>query len=350
MSDLLEWKKKLQTVYADYSMYIDKGIRFVLALTTFLLISTRIGFMEKLANPIISVGLAVVCTFLPLNVTVVFAVGLMLIHMFSLSIAIAGIGAVLLLLMFIFYFRFTPKKAVILLLTPIAFTSKLPVLIPVVFGLIGNPIYIVPVSCGTIVYYVVKFTKEYAGAMGKAGKDSILNVAIGFAKQIMTSKELWFAVAAVAICLLVVYLVRKLPIAYAWAVAAVSGVVAYIAVAVVGNVAFDTGMNYVSLILGSVVATAIGLLLELLVFSVDYSRTENLQFEDDEYYYYVKAVPKISVQAKEKRVKRINQRQETEEIDVEAINAEIQKEKPVTRTQLTGEMDIDRLIEEELMK
>lgn len=331
-------------------MYIDKGIRFVLALTTFLLISTRIGFMEKLANPIISVGLAVVCTFLPLNVTVVFAVGLMLIHMFSLSIAIAGIGAVLLLLMFIFYFRFTPKKAVILLLTPIAFTSKLPVLIPVVFGLIGNPIYIVPVSCGTIVYYVVKFTKEYAGAMGKAGKDSILNVAIGFAKQIMTSKELWFAVAAVAICLLVVYLVRKLPIAYAWAVAAVSGVVAYIAVAVVGNVAFDTGMNYVSLILGSVVATAIGLLLELLVFSVDYSRTENLQFEDDEYYYYVKAVPKISVQAKEKRVKRINQRQETEEIDVEAINAEIQKEKPVTRTQLTGEMDIDRLIEEELMK
>lgn len=350
MSSLLEWKKKLQTVYADYSMYIDKAIQFMLALTTFLLISTRIGFMEKLANPIISVGLAAVCTFLPLNVTVIFAAGLILIHMFSLSAAIAGIGAVLVLLMFIFYFRFTPKKAVILLLTPIAFALNLPVLIPVVFGLIGNPIYIVPVSCGTIVYYVVKFTKEYAGAMGKAGKESILNIAIGFTKQIMTSKELWFAVAAVAVCLLVVYLVRKLPIAYAWAVGAVSGVVAYIAVAVVGNVAFDTGMNYVSLILGSLVATAIGLLLELLVFSVDYSRTENLQFEDDEYYYYVKAVPKISVQAKEKRVKRINQRQDTEEMDVEAVKLETKQEKTASRTQLTGEMDIDRLIEEELMK
>ena len=31
------------------------------------------------------------------------------------------------------------------------------------------------------------------------------------------------------------------------------------------------------------------------LFSVDYSRTERVQFEDDEYYYYVKAVPKVVV-------------------------------------------------------
>lgn len=30
-------------------------------------------------------------------------------------------------------------------------------------------------------------------------------------------------------------------------------------------------------------------------FSVDYARSERLQFEDDEYYYYVKAIPKVAV-------------------------------------------------------
>ena len=54
-------------------------------------------------------------------------------------------------------------------------------------------------------------------------------------------------------------------------------------------------------------------------FSVDYSRSENLQFEDDEYYYYVKAVPKLSVTRSEKTVKRINERQETEIIDTDSV-------------------------------
>ena len=47
-------------------------------------------------------------------------------------------------------------------------------------------------------------------------------------------------------------------------------------------------------------------ILQFFVFSVDYSRTEHTQFEDDEYYYYVKAIPKINVTAPEMNVKRIN--------------------------------------------
>ena len=49
----------------------------------------------------------------------------------------------------------------------------------------------------------------------------------------------------------------------------------------------------------------IGLVLEIIFFAVDYSKCESLQFEDDEYYYYVKAVPKMAVAVPEKRVKRI---------------------------------------------
>ena len=43
---------------------------------------------------------------------------------------------------------------------------------------------------------------------------------------------------------------------------------------------------------------------------MDYSRIENVQFEDDEYYYYVKAIPKMTVAAPTKTVKRINVQRE----------------------------------------
>ena len=52
--------------------------------------------------------------------------------------------------------------------------------------------------------------------------------------------------------------------------------------------------------------------MEFLFFSVDYSRTEHLQFEDDEYYYYVKAVPKLTVAAPDKVVKHINEREHSD--------------------------------------
>ena len=48
------------------------------------------------------------------------------------------------------------------------------------------------------------------------------------------------------------------------------------------------------------------LAVEFFAFNLDYSRTEKVQFEDDEYYYYVKAVPKVTLSAPERRVKKIN--------------------------------------------
>ena len=47
-------------------------------------------------------------------------------------------------------------------------------------------------------------------------------------------------------------------------------------------------------------------MLEFFVFGGDYSRTERLEYEDDEYYYYVKAVPKASVSTSERSIKKIN--------------------------------------------
>ena len=79
-----------------------------------------------------------------------------------------------------------------------------------------------------------------------------------------------------------------------------------IVVIVIGDIVFDIHTSYNMLIIGNIAAVVIGFIMEFFLFSVDYSRTERLQFEDDEYYYYVKAVPKINVANADVRIKHIN--------------------------------------------
>ena len=63
-----------------------------------------------------------------------------------------------------------------------------------------------------------------------------------------------------------------------------------------------------SMIFGIVVSVVIALIYQFFVFAVDYTRTEYLQYEDDDYYYYVKAVPKLTVSAPDVKVQRIYSR------------------------------------------
>ena len=118
-------------------------------------------------------------------------------------------------------------------------------------------------------------------------------------------------ILAFSFTLIVVYLVRRLAIAHAWTIAIVAGVMVQMLALLVGNLMMDTEIGMVGIILGNVVAAGIAKIVEFLAFNLDYNRTESVQFEDDEYYYYVKAVPKINVSKTSKTVKRINTQKKT---------------------------------------
>lgn len=317
MSNLFVWKEKLQKLYAEHSVYVDKALQFILAFAAFWLISSKTGYMKPLAQPVVTMVLAVICTFLPVVFTIITAAALIIAHMFSLSLGIAAVTAAVFLVMFIFYFRFAGGTALIALLMPLAFACKVPYVIPVVWGLIGSPVCIIPVACGTIVYFMIVYINASATVI-KGSSDGIVQQITVFIQKIFQNKEMWLAIAAFALCLLFVYTIRKLSVDHSWEIAIVCGSITNLVVMVAGDIMLDIHTEYVEVIAGSVAAALIAFIVHFFVFTVDYSRTERLQFEDDEYYYYVKAVPKIQVTPPEKMVKRINERQDTAPIDTAA--------------------------------
>ena len=59
------------------------------------------------------------------------------------------------------------------------------------------------------------------------------------------------------------------------------------------------------LVIGNIIVLLVGVILNYFILDLDYSRIEKVQFEDDDYYYYVTAVPKIRIAEEEKEVKKI---------------------------------------------
>lgn len=352
MERLIEVREIILRLYARYSKVVDKGIQFALALTTFIFISNNIGFMKTAANPIVTLGLAAICTFLPVAATAVVAVLLTVVQFYTLSMGVAMVAAVLFLVMFILYFRFAPNKGIILLLMPIAFVLKIPMLIPIVYGLIGNPLCAVPITFGTVACYMITYVKAYETTIKGAADAEMLVQLTAFVKQLLNNKDMWITIIALVICLLVVYNLRKLSIDNAWKIAIVSGGLVYVVTAVIGKVTVNVDVPYVTVIIRTLISILLALVLEFFVFAVDYSRTERLQFEDDEYVYYVKAVPKMTVAAPEKTIKRINERQETSRFD--GFNQENrlrnQTDDMLLTKALQEELEIQELLEKELKR
>lgn len=305
MSTLLVWREKLQNIYAKYSIYILKALQFVTGLIVFGLINSNIGFMEQASSVVCTAGLAVICTFFPMTIMTLAAAALVLVHFYAVSMPIAIVSLVVFLLMFIFYFRFTPKKAWIVLLSAIAFGIKIPFVIPVVFGLLGTPVWIVPASFGIISYYMIDYVKDSATALKSADAENLADSLMNFTKQLFTSKEMWLIIGAIVVGILVVHLIRTRSVDHAWKIASAAGAAVSVILLSAGSIALDIDISFAIVLASAVLGIAIGLVLEFFFFSVDYSRAENIQFEDDEYYYYVKAIPKVGVAVPEKEVKRI---------------------------------------------
>ena len=96
-------------------------------------------------------------------------------------------------------------------------------------------------------------------------------------------------------------------------------------VLIVGYILLDMTDQALWVLAGILLSVVVSLVLEFFFYNLDYSRVERVQFEDDEYYYFVKAVPKVFVSRKDKRVKRITpkkrvaagRRELAEELDID---------------------------------
>lgn len=306
MTELLLAKETLKTFVGRYEVYLKPLGKFLLALIALLMINSSTGYMERLNSVSIILIVALMCSFLPMNFTMICSAGFIIAHLYALSMECALVALILFMILALVYFRFSPRDAIIVLLLPMCFYIKIPYLIPVCAGLLATPVAAVAVACGVVVYYMVSYVSGNVSGLSALEAEDIAGrfryVVDGFLKN----RTMAVAIAAFALTVIVVYLIRRLSIEHSWTIAIIAGTITQMVVLLLGALVMDADVSMVGIIVGSLVSAGIARVVEFMMFQMDYSRTENVQFEDDEYYYYVKAVPKVILSKPEKTVKKIN--------------------------------------------
>lgn len=306
MRNLLEVKELIKRIYSKYEVYIMPALKFILTLVVLSCINGQLGYMARINNISIVLMVSLLCSFLPTGFIILFAAIFVLLHFYALALEVALVGLCLFLVMLLLFFRFSPKDSLVVLLMPLCFGLHIPYAMPLAMGLIGTPASSISIACGVIVYYLIHFVSQNASAINALDAEETtarLRMAID---SILNNKEMLVVVAAFVFTVVLVYTIRRMALDHSWTIAMVAGTIVDVVILLLGDLMYDTNVSVLGVLFGSVVSLGLVIVLQFFVFSVDYSRTEKVQFEDDEYYYYVKAVPKMTVAAPEKTVKRIN--------------------------------------------
>ena len=314
MTTLLVVKQYMKLFYSKFEIYITPFLKFMLAFIALMLINSHLGYMRGIDKLAVVLIAALMCSFMPTNFIVIMAALFTLLHLYALSLECTAVVGVAFLLMFLLYFRFSPKDTAVVVLTPICFLMKIPYVIPISMGLVGTPASAVSVACGVIAYYMIHYVAENETILSGMADEEIAAKFKIVIDGILNNKEMVVTIVAFAVTLTLVYVIRRLSIDYAWTIAMVAGAFVNIMVILIGDLMFDTEVSLLGAIIGTIISFLLTVVLQFFVFHVDYSRTEKVQFEDDEYYYYVKAVPKVTMARPEKQVKHIAGQQKSRNI------------------------------------
>lgn len=310
MTKFLMIREQMRKIYGAYGTYIKPMLHFIAMLVSMIIINANIGTMGLLKNPAVVVVISLLGAFLPMKLMTVLLALVIVAHMSAISIEIGAMVFLVILIMYMLFFRFTPRDGIVLILVPLLFFIKIPYVVPLVVGMVCTPFSIISVSFGVVLFFILNYVGTNLDVITTAAATDGMGQMTKIATEVFTSQGLYLTIIAFALVVAAVYFVKRLSVDYSWIIAVISGGVLCMVVMLIGALAFDLKeiVSVVSIIVGGIISVLLALGIRFFIHSVDYSRTEYTQFEDDDFYYYVKAVPKIKVATPEVNVKRINAR------------------------------------------
>lgn len=306
MMTFLVLRARLRKLYQKYEFYINTVVKFFIAFGVFQIINSAIGYDARLKRIPVVLILSLLSAFTPSAILVLLAAVISLVHVYYASKILSVIVLLIILIMYCLFLRFTPKLGYVVLAVPIFYLIKIPYVIPLVLGLFATPLAIVPTACGIILYYLIGVIQEGAAMQVNLNIEDTLQLYTYVIDSLVGNKQLIMAIVIFSLIILVTYGVRRKQFDYAREIAVGAGVLTCILGFLFSDLKLDISEQIGSMILGTIISGVLALIIQFFRLTLDYTAVEHVQFEDDDYYYYVKAVPKINVTTPEVNVKRFN--------------------------------------------
>lgn len=314
MTVLLELKERMVTIYKRVEFVLLPFIKFIFAM---IILSRVNGFMsmfddsgklELLGSATIRIAMSLIVAFVPgiwfAFLIIVNVCG----RLFFTSMEGTVIVFIILIVLYLMFLRLFPKQAYLAIVTPFLLSINLAYVIPLAAGLLIGPAAVIPVGVGICVYF---FAGYMPGLLELKAADLaempvvLIDMYRYFINNATQDRQMMIMIGVFSVVIIVTFFVSRLEMDFIHYIAIGFGALVMIFGFIIGNIIMKAGVGIGSVIGGTIVAVIIVGAIQFFRFSLDYQKTEKHQFEDDDYYYYVKAVPKIKIARSNREIKTI---------------------------------------------
>jgi len=317
MEQILIARNAVASFYKRFEIFILPILRFLLGFFIF----SRLGQIGHSADALsfltdssmqttYAMLMGLLFSILPISMGY-FLIVLNIIAQFSASPEVAVLVGSVLLLILLFYGRLGGMERWLLIFMILGFYLGVPYIVPIIAGLYFGIQSIVPITLGVFLWEFYPLAFELMG-VERVQAETILEIPESFSQvfsygaDIVTANDQWISIAFVfALVTLIVFAASKMDVDYSKEIAIFLGVVINIVSFIFLSLSIGIDVNIFVVILLSLLSGLIVLFIKMFDVVLNYQRAERVEFEDDDNYYFVKVVPKITIARKQRKVTQI---------------------------------------------
>ena len=313
MQQLIYIRQNIIGFYKKFEVVINYLLKFIVGLFIFSRINTLGMYREEFeilfgsATEVAYVALmSLLFTISPPSVAL-FLVALAVTIQISAAAEVAIFVFLLMVMLIVFYARLSPRRSMLILAIIFGFHFHIPYAVVLFAGLFFGMSSIIPIVLGTAIWYFLPFFTNLAANM--AGTADILvdfdlfELPIVFMEvfaQIygqLTTDFNWVVIGFVfAMMILAVHLISLVSLNYSKDIAiAVGAIIGMICMTMVIFVT-DLDMNIGGVFISTLISAMLVWIAKFFDNVADYKRVERVIFDDEEYIYHVKIVPKVAAE------------------------------------------------------
>ncbi len=324
MMALLTLKSRIKNFYEKHYRLLRGILKVCVVFAILVMITMKMDYHSVLSQYWLLFGIALICGVTPDLISVLCILTVTEIEIFQVSQLLSAALLLVILIYYLLFGRLTDKQSVILLSVPVLSVLQLSYVVPIAAGLFFSPVMLPALILSVFLHFSLCGVQEYALAVSRVTEESTPLAPLQYLMEYMKGNTLFFSLLiAFVLTFICVYLIRRTNIQYASQVAILVGAILILSILLVSNIILEMDVNLPGVVISIVVSVAIAYVVQFFHLTLDYQGTRKLQFEDDEYYYYVTAIPKFKVAAVEKTVTRIVPDEEDENRD---LKAELERE------------------------
>ncbi|MGI6071700.1 MAG: hypothetical protein ACOX75_01615 [Lachnospiraceae bacterium] len=315
MKTLLTLRNHINSFYSKYSLFVGYGVRVIVAFFVLLAVKNGAGYNSLLSQVWFIIAFAIVSAFMRTRLLVLALAAYTVIQVMSLSMGVGVVLLCIILVIYMLYFRLDEKHGMAVLLVALLHIIKIPLAAPLMLPIVSPVGSVIAIICGNILYYAIHYLAVNSAVITGMADAGEVTKATMFLNGIASYKEFFYVTLIMIMVSLVVYFAKRIPVNRANDLAIIYGTGLYIILMILinmmlGTITFPRLRN---ILIGGIVSFIVAFVMENIILPLDFARTELLEFQDDEYYYYVKAVPKAMLEKENVSVTRISSRKKEDE-------------------------------------